>query len=442
MVALSQSVLIPVLAILPTELNTSATNVSWLLTATLMVAAVSVPIMGRLGDMFGKKLVLLVALGALIVGSLMTAVTDHVGVLIAGRAIQGVSAAAIPLGISLLSVIMPRERVGSSIALISAMLGVGGALGLPFAGFVAGHYDFHTLFWVNAVVAAAAFIGILVIVPEAPGRSGGRVDVVGSVLLGASLITLLLPLTQSAKWGWDDPRVWGLLALSAVLTLVFGWTQTRIKDPLVDLKALSNRPIVLTNLASIAFGFALFASFIGTAAYVEAPESSGYGFGSSLLVGGLVLLPSGLAMLVFAPLAAKLIAVRGAPQTLMLGAAIVALGWLSRIVLTDSFWLVVVGSTIVGIGTGIGYAAIPTLINAHTPASEIGAANGLNALFRSLGSSIASAAGGAILAANTVILGDFAVPSLTAYRELFAICAGAAVLTAVMMMFVPHRKTA
>ena len=144
----------------------------------------------------------------------MTAVSDHIGVLIAGRAIQGVSAAAIPLGISLLSVIMPRERVGSSIALISAMLGVGGALGLPFAGFVAGHYDFHTLFWVNAVVAAAAFVGILMIVPEAPGRSGGRVDLVGSVLLAGALITLLLPLTQSAKWGWDDPRVWVLLGLS------------------------------------------------------------------------------------------------------------------------------------------------------------------------------------------------------------------------------------
>ena len=104
--------------------------------------------------------------------------------------------------------------------------------------------------------------------------------------------------------------------------------------------------------------------------------------------------------------------------------------------------LIIVGATVVGVGTGIGYAAIPSLINAHTPASEIGAANGLNALFRGLGSSIASAAGGAILAADTVILGDFAVPSLTAYRELFAICAGAAVLTAVMMLFVPHRKTA
>lgn len=438
-VALSQSLLIPVLSILPAEIGTSATNVSWLLTSTLLVAAVSVPIMGRLGDMFGKRLVLLVAIGALVVGSLMTALSDNLAVLIAGRAVQGLAAATIPLGISLLATIMPRERVGSSIALISAMLGVGGALGLPLAGFVAQHSSYHALFWITAVASAISFVGILAVVPEAPGRSGGRVDVLGSVLLAATLVTLLLPLTQSATWGWDDPRVAVLLAVSAVLLVVFGWTQTRVRDPLVDLAALRTGPIIITNIASVLFGFALFASFIGTASYVEAPEATGYGFGSSLLVGGLVMLPSGLAMLVFSPVAARLIVSRGAPQTLALGAGVVALGWGSRIVFTDSLWHVVVGATVVGIGTGIGYAAIPSLINSYTPASEIGAANGLNTLFRSLGSSLASAAGGAVLAADTVILGDFAAPSLTAYRELFAICGVASILAAVLILFIPRQ---
>ncbi|MBB6627485.1 MFS transporter [Nocardioides sp. KIGAM211] len=440
-VSLSQSVLIPVLSVLPADLDTSASNVSWLLTSTLLVAAVAVPIMGRLGDMYGKRLMLLVALAALIVGSLITALTSNVPLLIVGRAIQGISAAAIPLGISLLATVMPRERVSSAIALVSAMLGIGGALGLPLAGFVAEHADFHALFWITSVAGALAFVGILTIVPEAPSRSGGRVDVVGGVLLAASLVTLLLPLTQSATWGWGDPRVAGLLVASAVLFVVFGWSQVRIHDPLVDLQALRRKPIVLTNLASILFGFALFASFIGTASYVEAPEASGYGFGSSLLVGGLAMLPSGLAMLFFSPVAARLIEKRGAPQTLAIGAVVVAAGWLMRIVVTDSLWQVIVGATVVGVGTGIGYAALPSLINTHTPPSEIAAANGLNSLFRSLGSSLASAVGGSILAANTVILGEFAVPSLTAYRELFALCAGASVLTALIVLLIPHRRT-
>jgi MFS family permease len=435
-VALSQSLLVPVLSSLPADLHTSASNVSWLLTSTLLVAAISVPIMGRLGDMFGKRRMLLVALAALTLGSLLTAVTDNIALLIAGRAIQGMAAAAIPLGISLLMTTMPKERVASSVALVSAMLGVGGALGLPLAGFVAEHFSFHALFWITSFAGLVALVGIRLMVPEAPGRSGGRVDIVGAVLMGGALLTLLLPLTQSAAWGWSDPRVWWLLGASAVLFVVFGWSQTRIREPLVDLRALRRRPIVLTNIASVLFGFALFASFLGTASFIEAPAASGYGFGASLMTGGLALLPSGIAMIIFSPIAARLIVSWGAPQTLALGAVIVALGWFMRIVWTASLTEVIIGTTVVGIGTGIGYAAIPSLINEHSPRSEIAAANGLNALFRSLGSSLASALGGSILAANTVILGAFAVPSLTAYRQLFALCAGAALLAAVVVLFI------
>jgi MFS family permease len=440
-VSLAQSVLVPVLGILPAKLHTSAGNVSWLLTSTLLVAAVSVPIMGRLGDMFGKRRMLLVAVAALTVGSLITAVTSNVVLLILGRAIQGASAAAIPLGISLLAALMPRERVGSSIALISAMLGVGGSLGLPLAGFVAEHADFHTLFWITSAAGLVAFVGILTIVPESADRVGGRVDLVGATLLGAGLVCLMLPLAQSSAWGWGDPKVAILLAVSAVLLVVFGWSQTRIREPLVDLQALRRKPIVATNLASILFGFALFASFIGTASYVEAPTGSGYGFGSTLLVGGLAMLPSGLAMLFLSPVAARLIRLRGAPQTLALGAVVVAVGWLLRIVWSGSLLEVVVGTTVVGMGTGIGYAAIPSMINAHTPPSEIGAANGLNSLFRSLGSTLASAVGGSLLAANTVILGSFAVPSLSAYHDLFAICGAASLLAALVVLVVPRHPT-
>ncbi len=440
-VSLAQSVLVPVLSILPAKLNTSAGNVSWLLTSTLLVAAVSVPIMGRLGDMYGKRLMLLVAVGALTVGSLITALTDDIAWLIVGRAIQGASAAAIPLGISLLAALMPRERVASSIALISAMLGVGGSLGLPLAGFVAEHADFHALFWITTAAGLVAFVGILTIVPESAGRSGGRVDLVGSALLAAGLVCLMLPLAQSSAWGWGDPRVWVLLVAAAILLVVFGWSQLRIRDPLVDLQALRRKPIVVTNIVSILFGFALFASFIGTASYVEAPSESGYGFGSSLLVGGLAMLPSGLAMLLLSPVAARLIVRRGAPQTLALGAAVVAAGWLLRIVWSGSLTQVIIGTTIVGMGTGIGYAAIPSMINAHTPPTEIAAANGLNSLFRSLGSSLASAIGGSILAAGTVILGSFAVPSLSAYRALFALCAGASLVAALLVLLVPRHAT-
>jgi MFS family permease len=441
-VSLAQTVLVPILSVLPADLDTSPTMVSWLVTSTLLVAAIAVPIVGRLGDMFGKRLMLLVAVGSLTVGCFVTAVSSNMTVLIIGRAIQGVSAAAIPLGISLLAGLLPRERVSSAVALISAMLGVGGSLGLPLAGLVAEHADFHVLFWITGAAGLLSFLGILAIVPESPNRSGGRVDVLGAAILSAALVCLLLPLTQSSVWGWDDPWTIGLLIASALILVLFGWVQLHTRDPLVDLAALRRRPIVITNLVSILFGFALFASFIGTANYVEAPTDTGYGFGSSLIVGGLTLLPSGLAMLVFSPVAAAMIDRRGAPQTLALGGSLVAVGWLERIVATDALWQVFVGTTVIGIGTGIGYAAIPSLINAYTDPHELAAANGINSLFRSLGSSLASSIGQSVLAANTVILGDLAVASLDAYRELFALCAGAAVLCALLVLLVPHPRPA
>lgn len=442
LVSLSQSLLVPVLPILPQQLHTSAANVEWLLTSTLLVGAVAVPTFGRLGDMFGKRRLLLVAVAALTLGSLLDAVTDNVGLLIVGRAIQGASLAGIPLGISLLSALLPRERVPSAIALISAMLGVGGSLGLPLAGLVAEHADYHVLFWITAVAGAVSLTATLLVVPEAANRAGGRVDVVGTGVLSVALVALLLPLAQGNQWGWSSPRTVGLLVLAVVLLAVFVRYERRVRDPLVDIRATLRRPIVLTNVASILFGFALFASLIGTASYVEAPAASGYGFGSSIVVGGLCLLPSGLVMLLLSPVAARLIRAWGAHRTLTVAGAILAAGWLCRIVLTTSLWEIVLGTTIVGAATGIGYATMPALINRNTPPTEISAANGLNSLARAFGSSVASAIGGSLLTASTVVVAGVALPSLGAYRVLFATCATAAVLAAVAALFIPHEADA
>lgn len=185
-------------------------------------------------------------------------------------------------------------------------------------------------------------------------------------------------------------------------------------------------------------GFALFASLIGTAAYVQAPEASGYGFGSSVLVSGLCLLPSGIMMLLLSPVSARLSDAYGSKITLALGANIVALGFVVRIVLTGHLWEIILGTSIAGAGTGIAYAAMPGLIALATPKSELAAANGLNALFRTVGSSLASAVGGTILVSQVMTLGGATLPSPTGYRILFAICAGSALAGAAIAMVIPR----
>ena len=431
MAALAQTLVIPVLPDIGRDLHASTTGEQWLLTATLLVAAATVPVLSRFADMFGRRRMLIVSLAALGVGSLIDALTSNLAVMIVGRALTGLSAAAIPLGISLLAVTLPDSRKGSATALVSAMLGVGSALGLPLAGLVADHANYHVLYWIAVVGAAVSIALILILVPEPPALDAASVDFLGIPLLAGGLVCLVLPLSEGSAWGWSSAATIGLLAAAVVLLVLLVLVERREQHPLVNMRALANPPVAITNVASVFVGFALFASFVGTSSYVQAPKATGYGFGSSVLTAGLCLLPSGLLMLLLAPVTARLIRRWGGGSVLALGGVIIAAGLIVRIFAVDDLWEIIVGSGIVGAGTGIGYAALPSLINAHTPVADLAAANGINSLARSLGSTLASAIGGSILAAITLSLGGVALPSLTAYRVLFAVCTASALLAAV-----------
>ena len=350
MVSLSLSLLVPVLPRLAVELHTSATSTEWLLTATLLTGAVAVPVFGRLGDLYGKKLILVASLVAFLAGSLICAFTSNIGVLIIGRAVTGLSVAAIPVGISLVGTVLPARRAGNGIALISAMLGVGSALGLPLAGVIAEHADYHMLFWICAAGGALTLAGTIALVPEPPVSGHGRFDLPGALLLAVALTALLLPLSQASVWGWADVKTTGLLAASVVLLAVFVGVERRRASPLVDMAVNARPALLLTNIASLAVGFALFAVLIGTANFVEAPPAAGYGFGSSILVGGLCLLPSGLFMLILSPVSAKISALFGPKVALTLGAAVLAAGFGVRIFLVAHLWEVVAGTAIIGAG--------------------------------------------------------------------------------------------
>lgn len=437
MASLTQSLLIPVLPSIAEDVGSSTTSTEWLLTSTLLAAAVAVPIAGRLGDLYGKRLMLMVSAGFLTAGSLICALSHSLVPLIIGRAITGLSLAAIPLGISLISVILPPRRASSGIALVSAMLGIGGALGLPLAGLIGEHGDYHLLFWICVAGGGVSLLGGWLFLTEPAQRAPGRFDLPGAILLAAALVCLLLPLSEAGVWGWGAPRTIVLLVVAAVLLAAFVLVERRVASPLVDLAVNARPALLLTNIASLCVGFALFAILIGTASYVQAPRASGYGFGASIVVSGLCLLPSGLAMLALSPVSALMSRRFGPKVSLCTGSLVIAAGFVVRIVFTGQLWQVIVGTTLAGAGTGIAYAAMPALIALASPREELAAANGLNSLSRTVGSSLSSAIGGTVLASSVIVLGAFALPSLTAYRVLFGICAGAAVLGAVIALVVP-----
>ena len=146
-VSLMQTLIIPLIPELPKLLNASPSDASWAITATLLAAAVATPVFGRLGDMYGAKPMLIACAVLLICGSLIAATTSSLLPLIVGRGLQGFGIPIIPLGISVLRACVPAERVGPAMGLMSASLGVGGALGLPLSAVIAQHYDWHMLFW-------------------------------------------------------------------------------------------------------------------------------------------------------------------------------------------------------------------------------------------------------------------------------------------------------
>ncbi len=435
-----QTILIPIQGQLPDLLHASREDTAWVITITLLVSAICTPISGRLGDMYGKRRVIVVLLMALITGSVIAALSPAVVPLIIGRALQGVGMGVIPLGISVLRDVIDEDHLGSAIALVSATLGVGGALGLPVSAAVTGNADWHVLFWLAAGLGALALALVVRFVPDSSERAGGRVDVPGVIGLSLGLAAVLIAVSRGNEWGWSSPLTWGLLGGGVLVLLLWGWIELRAGDPLVDLRVSARASVLLTNIASIAMGFALFSSQIAFPQLLELPHAVG-GMGLSLLQASLVLMPAGLAMLAMSPVAGRVERRWGPKPLLVAGAAVIAVDYLCAWLLELSTPLVLAINLLIGLGIGLGYAAMPALIMRAVPADETGAANGLNTLMRSLGTAVASALVAAVLASSATVVDGHAVPSAEAFRLAFALGLGAAAVCCVIAVFIPKAAT-
>lgn len=441
-VSLMQTLVIPIVPELPKLLDAPASDAAWAVTATLLAAAVATPVMGRLGDMYGKRLMLLTSLAMLVAGSVTAGLSDTLVPMIVGRALQGLAAGVIPLGISIMRDELPAERLGSATALMSASLGVGGALGLPAAALIADHFDWHMLFWTSAALGVVAAVLVLLLVPESRVRTGGRFDLPGAVGMAAGLVCLLLAISKGADWGWTGGTTLGLFGAAVLVLLLWGLFELRTAHPLVDLRTTARRQVLVTNLASVAFGFSMFAMSLVLPQLLQLPVATGYGLGKSLLFAGLVMAPTGLVMMAMAPVSAAVSRAWGPKVTLMCGAVIVAAGYGLNIVMMDAVWQLVVASCVIGAGIGFAYGAMPALIMGAVDPSETAAANSLNTLMRSIGTSTASAVAGVILAQLTTPFGAVSLPSENGFKVVMAVGSGAAVLALLVASFIPRRREA
>lgn len=441
-VAVMQTLLVPVIKDLPVLLNTAPSNATWVMTATLLAGAVATPIMGRLGDLYGKRRMLLTSLAVMVVGSLICGFTSDLLVMIVGRALQGFAMGAIPLGIGIMRDELPRERLGSAMGLMSSSIGVGGGLALPAAALVAQHADWHSLFFGAAGLGVLSMLLTVLVVPEVSVRAPGRFDVAGALGLSAGLVALLLPITKGSDWGWSSPTTLGLFGVAVLILVLWGVMELRRADPLVDLRTTARREVLLTNLASITVGVAFYAISLVLPQLLQLPKSTGYGLGQSMVVAGLCVAPLGLTMMFVAPLYARIAARRGPKVSLLLGMLVIAIGYGAGIGLMDAPWQTVIIAVIVGAGIGLAYSSLPALIIGAVDPSETGAANGLNSLMRSIGTSVSSAVIGMVLAHMSKSMGPATVPTMAGFRVAFLIATAAVLVGVALASFLPSQRKA
>jgi EmrB/QacA subfamily drug resistance transporter len=436
--ALSQTMVAPALPEIQKDLGTSTTTVTFVLTAYLLTASVATPIVGRLGDMFGKERMLLIVLGCFGAGSLVAGLSHSIGILIAGRAIQGVGGAVFPLAFGIIRDEFPAERVATGIGLISATFGIGGGAGLVLSGVIVEHLSYEWIFWLALAAVAVAFVATYLFVPESPIKSPAKIDWVGAGLMSVGLSALLVGVSEGNAWGWESGRVIGLFAIAALVVVAWVTWERRVAQPLVDMRMMAERGVWTTNLTGLLVGFGMFGSFILVPRFVQViPAESGFGFGASVTEAGVFLLPSAVIMLVAGPAAGWLGTRFGSRLPLLIGTAVCTVSFTFLTVAHAERWQIFVGTTLMGIGIGFAFASMANLIVEAVDRTKTSVATGMNTIMRTIGGSLGAQVTASVVAAHVVAGTSF--PAETGFTIAFALSAIALVFAFLAALAIPSR---
>jgi MFS family permease len=429
-VAVISSLGAPLVPEIAATMRTSLSSAQWSLTATLLVGAVATPVVGRLGDGPHRRTVVLVVLGIVTSGGVLAALPLGLGWLIVGRALQGFGLGLTPLAIATAREALAGERARRTIAALSITVVAGVGLGYPLAGLVAQLGGVHAAFWAGAIVSFAALLASAAVLPASSAPPRGRLDTVGALLLGAGVAGLLVTLGQVETWGWTSPVLWALAAGSTVALVTWVLWESRTPWPLVDLRLARGRVAFSAHSAALLVGVSNYLLLAAVPVLAQAPASDGSGFGASIVVAGLALLPFSAASVLGGRLA-RLLADRAGRHLVLPVAALVQSGafLLFGLARTD-LWQLFVVMAVAGLGVGASFAAFPALVVSAVPASETGSAMSLNQVLRYVGFAVGSALTATVLAAATSAPG--APPAGSGYTTIavigWVVCATTAVV--------------
>jgi predicted MFS family arabinose efflux permease len=430
----------PLIPSISDDLHVSLSDAQWSLTATLLVGAVSAPIMGRLGDGRHRRETLIGGLALVTLGGVIAALAPELGVLVAGRALQGIGLGLIPLTMAAARDHLPRERVAPTIALLSVCAAAGVGAGYPISGLIADRAGLHAAFWFGALVSFLALVAVVLVVPSSRQLPPVSLDVLGAVLLTAGLVALLLAIAQGNAWGWGSPTIIVLLAAALVLLTAWIVQQLRSAHPLVELRLMRHPAVLTGNASATVLGVAMYTYLSCVTEFVQAPKANGYGFSASVVEAGLVLVPLSITSLIASRLLPRLTALVGARQVLPVGCLVVAGSGAFIALFHTGIWEAFLMMAFVGVGLGATFAAIPGLLVRSVPERETGSVMGFYQVVRYVGFSLGSALTAAILASHTARGG--ALPREGGYTLALWVGVAICVVAAAVAWLLPARGRA
>jgi MFS family permease len=434
--AMLSSLVVPALPTMQHDLHTTETGIAWLLTGYLLAASVGTSILGRLGDMYGKERLLLWTLGILAGGTILDAASSSLLPIIIGRVIQGAGGGIFPLAFGIVRDEFPREKVAGAIGLLSAILGVGGGIGIVASGVIIDHLDYHWLFWLPLALVLVALAATWRYVPESPVRVPGKINWLAAALMTIGISAVLLAISETTTWGWGGSKT--ILLMLAGFAFVGVWiaVEVRSRVPLIDMTMMRVRGVWTTNLAAFLLGAGMYASFIVFPQFAQLPKSTGFGFGASVVVSGLYLLPATIMMTILGLRAGAISARFGSRVALIVGTAFATASFALLAAAHKHPYELLIAAALLGIGIGLAFAALGNLIVQAVPSHQTGVASGMNTVMRTLGGAL----GGQISA--TFIAGHVAhgLPTVTGFTETFAMATGFLAVCLIAGWIVPRQQ--
>jgi EmrB/QacA subfamily drug resistance transporter len=431
--AMLSSSVVPALPTMQHALHTNETGVTWLLTAYLLSASVGTAILGRLGDMYGKERLLLVTLVILAAGTLLSAVSTSLGLMIVGRFIQGAAGGIFPLAFGIVRDEFPREKVPGSIGLLSAILGVGAGVGIVLSGVIVEHLDYHWLYWIPLVAEIIAAVATWRFIPESPVRVPGRINWGAAFLMTVGLSTVLLAVSETTSWGWGSAKALGLIAAGLLVTAIWVLVEMRSRNPLIDMTMMRIRGVWTTNLAAFLLGAGMYASFIVFPQFAQLPKSTGFGFGASVVVSGLYLLPSTIGMTLLGIFAGRISARFGSRAALISGTAFTTAAFALLAFEHSHPYDLLIAAGLLGVGIGLAFAALGNLIVQSVSSHQTGVASGMNTVMRTLGGALGGQLSATFIAAHT----KDGLPAVTGFTETFVMATGFLIVCLLAGFLVP-----